>query len=141
MEPKTSSKIVKIDWRWVGLGVCFFIVMHLLPTYILFQFRIVTRVFSTLFSIWVFAGMAFVGFFIGWKSQGVTIVEAGIASVLYGLILLLAINEVWAGPFVISLVISSLRWFVAVVVIATVSAWFGELVQSMKERGAVQKDG
>jgi hypothetical protein len=135
MEPKASSKIAKIDWRWVGLGVCFFIVMHLLPTYLLFQFRIITTAFSTLFSVWVFAGMAFVGFFIGWKSKGVTILEAGIASLLYAFILLSAIQVKWEGP----LVISSLFWFGAVVVIATVSAWFGELVQSMKERGIVKE--
>lgn len=135
MEPKASFKIVRIDWRWVGLGVCFFIVMHLLPTYLLFQFRIITTVFSTLFSVWVFAGMAFVGFFIGWKSKGVTIVEASVASLLYAIILLGAIQRVWEGR----LVISSLGWFVAVVVIATVSAWFGERVQSIKERGIVRE--
>ena len=131
MEPKISLKITDIDWRWVGLGICFFIVMHLLPTYLLFEFRIMSSAFSTLFSVWVFAGMAFVGFFIGWKSKGVTIVEAGIAGLVYGFILLAAIQQELGGP----LVISSIGWFVAVIAIATVSAWFGELVQSVKEKG------
>lgn len=128
MEPKISLKISDIDWRWVGLGICFFIVMHLLPTYLLFEFRIMASAFSTLFSVWVFAGMAFVGFFIGWKSKGVTIVEAGIAGLVYGFILLAAIQQELGGP----LVISSIGWFVAVIAIATVSAWFGELVQSVR---------
>jgi hypothetical protein len=137
MEPKVSSKIPKIDWRWVGLGVCFFIVMHLLPTYFLFQFRIITTAFSTLFSVWVFAGMAFVGFLIGWKSKGVTILEAGMASLLYAIILLAALQQSYQGP----LVISSLGWFVAAVVVSTVSAWLGEVVQSMKEREIVREKG
>lgn len=135
MEPISSSKSLKIDWRWVGLGICFFIVMHLLPTYLLFQFRIITHIYSTLFSIWVFAGMAFVGFTIGWKSKGVTILEAGIASLLYGFILLMAISEVWGGRWITETSRGSLVWYVAVVVIATVSAWFGEAVQSLKKRG------
>ena len=129
MGPKIDLKVSEIDWRWVGMGVCFFIVMHLLPTYLLFQFRIITTAFSILFSVWVFAGIAFVGFFIGWRSKGVTIAEAAIAGLAYGFILLAAIQQELAGP----LVISSIGWFVAVIVIATVSAWFGELVQSVKE--------
>ena len=85
--------------------------------------------------------MAFVGFFIGWKSQGVTIIEAGMASLMYGFILMFAINRVWAGPWTISLVISAWDWLIAVVVIATVSAWFGELVQSMKAQAGAPKEG
>ncbi|HTX17195.1 MAG TPA: hypothetical protein VMG34_00940 [Bacteroidota bacterium] len=131
-------KNVSVDWRWVGVGTCFFIVMHLLPTYILFELRVITTLFGAIFSVWVFAGMAFISFFIGWKSKGVTIIEAGLAAFIYGIVLMLAINQEWGVGPVFPLVIKPLGWFFAVVVIATVSAWFGELVQSIKAQGKIE---
>ena len=135
MEANTSTRKLDVDLRWIGVGVCFFIVMHLLPTYLLYELRVITTMFSTFFSIWAFGGMAFVGFFIGWMSKGVTIIEAGLASLIYAFILMGAINYELGGPMVFPMVIKPWIWVIAVLVIATASAWLGEMVQAMQERG------
>ncbi len=135
METIPYSKIFKLDWRWIGLGFCFFVSFHLLPSHIIYLMRIISPAMTMLYSIWIFAGMAVVGFLIGYKSQGVTIWEATIASAVYAIVLLAAILEVWHG----GLEFRTSYWIIAIIAIATLSAWFGEYIQAMKEKNSVQK--
>jgi hypothetical protein len=130
METIPYSKIFKLDWRWIGLSFCFFVSFHLLPSHLIYLMRIFSSAATTLYAIWIFAGMAVIGFLIGYKSQGVTIWEAAIASAVYALVLLAAIHEVWHAGFEFK----TSYWIIAIIAIATLSAWFGEYVQAIKEK-------
>jgi hypothetical protein len=132
METAKELKKFTFDVRWVGVGLCLFIDLHLLPAYIVYQLRVVAPVFALIYTVWMFAGIAIVGFFIGYKSRGVTIVEAGVAGVLYSVVLLAATHAVWEAP----MKISASLWVYCIFAIATLSAVFGEAIQAMHERKA-----
>lgn len=135
METIPYSKIFKLDWRWIGLGFCFFVCFHLLPSHLIYLMRVFSPAITILYSVWIFAGMALIGFLIGYKSRGVTIWEATIASAVYSILLLAAIHEVWHG----GVALRTSYWIIAIIAIATLSAWFGEYVQATKERSGEQK--
>lgn len=130
METIPYSKIFKLDWRWIGLSFCFFVSFHLLPSHIIYLLRIISPKMTVLYSSWMFGGMAVIGFLIGFKSQGVTIWEATIASAVYSIVLLAAIHQVWGG----GIGVWTPYWIIAIIAIATLSAWFGEYVQAIKEK-------
>jgi hypothetical protein len=136
MESIPYSKIFKLDWRWVGLGFCFFVSFHLLPSYIIYLTRIISPGMTVVYSSWIFGGLAIVGFLIGYLSRGVTIWEATVSSAVYAILLLSAVNNEWNGE----LHLRTSYWIIAIIAIATLSAWFGEYVQAMKEKKVAQKD-
>ena len=118
------------DIRWVGVGFCFFVTLHLFPGYLMYQFRNIFPAFSVIYTGWMFGGTAFVGFLIGYRSRGVTVVEASVAAVLYSLVLLSAVDVMWGMPIKISITF----WIYTIFAIATLSAVLGEVVQAMKEK-------
>jgi hypothetical protein len=130
------SKIFTVDWRWIGLSFCFFICFHLLPSHIIYMVRIISPAMTTLHAVWMFAGMALVGFLIGYKSQGVTIWEAAIASTVYAFVLLSAINGLWQAK----IEFKTPYWIIAIIAIATLSAWFGEYIQAMNGKKSGQRN-
>jgi hypothetical protein len=130
MENVIDRKKFTFDIRWVGLGFCLFVVMHLLPAYLIYYLRIVTPAAVLVYAIWLFAGIAFVAFFIGYKSRGVTIVEVSIAGVLYSFVLLAAVHSSWETP----IEMANALWIYSILVIATLGAYVGELVQSWDEK-------
>ena len=125
-----EKKKFTFDVRWVGFGFCFFVTMHLLPAYLMYQLRFISPALSIIYDIWIFGGTALVAFLIGYISRGVTIVEASIAGVLYSIVLLAAAHQMWDAPIKMSTSI----WIYAIFAITTFSAIFGEAIQAMKEK-------
>jgi hypothetical protein len=133
-KPSLISRKLTIDWRWVGVGYCFFVVLHLLPTVL---FNIFFGLKSNPLSImpvlyWLYFGLFYVGFYIGYRSRDFTVIESGLAGTAYGVTLVYLLPsvmliplKVWEGK--VSLIIS-------LFVVATISAWVGEIVQMRKER-------
>ena len=136
METIPYSKIFKLYWRWIGLGFCFFVSFHLLPSHIIYMLRVISPAMNVIYSVWIFGGMAVIGFMIGYKSKGVTIWEATIASAVYSIVLLAAIEKVWGG----GLEFRTPYWIIAIIAIATLCAWFGEYIQALKEKN-IRREG
>ena len=130
MENVIDRKKFTFDIRWVGLGFCLFVVMHLLPAYFIYYLRIASSAAVIVYTVWLFAGIAFVAFYIGYKSRGVTIVEAGIAGALYSFVLLAAVHSSWEAP----IEMANALWFYSILVISTLGAYVGELVQSLGKK-------
>ncbi len=116
--------------RWVGFGFCFFVTLHLLPAYMLYQLRFFSPALSIIYDVWIFAGTALIAFLIGYISRGVTIVEASIAGVLYSVVLMAAAHRMWDAPVTMSTSV----WIYAIFAITVISAIFGEAIQAMKEK-------
>jgi len=125
-----EKKKFSFDVRWVGFGFCFFVTMHLLPAYLMYQLRFISPALTIVYDVWIFAGIALIAFLIGYISRAVTIVEASIAGVLYAVVLLAAAHQMWGGPIKMSTSI----WIYAIFAITTMSAMFGEAIQAMKEK-------
>lgn len=138
-EPRRTIELSgTIDWKWVGVGFCFFVVFHLLPSYLLWGFRGVWIGSRIGVALWLFFGMALTGMAIGYTSRGVTIIEPGISAVVYSVVLVLAFHRFWDSPWNIVAIAEILAWASAACVIAIASAWVGELLQLKKEQ---QKPG
>ncbi|MGA7160821.1 MAG: hypothetical protein WBZ48_07455 [Bacteroidota bacterium] len=138
METIPYSRIFKIDWRWIGLNFCFFVSFHLLPSHIIYLMRLISPQMGGLYLIWIFGGIAVISFLIGYKSHKVTIWETTIASALYAIVLMAEIHQVWELKFFITSYWVP-YWIIAIIAIATLSAWLGEYVKVMKERNRGQK--
>lgn len=130
----------KPDWRWVWIGYCFFVVLHLLPTMIL---TLMSRSgmglgwdIGTL--LWMFFGIAIVGAYIGFKSKGVTVLEPAISGALYTLTLVVSIRKLWDLPFGWRPLLSAFGSMLAAFAIALVSAWLGELLQARRQTSEVR---
>jgi hypothetical protein len=124
----------KIDWKWVGVGFCFYVVFHLLPTYLLLGIssRGMHGGFAS-FAIWMFAGLAVIGFYIGYRSSGVTILEPGISALLYIVALSLGTQRLISGSVSMLSLLEAFSWMGAAFIIAVASAFVGELLQARKE--------
>ena len=118
------------DIRWVGVGFCFFVTLHLFPGYLMYQLRNIFPAFSVIYTGWMFGGTAFVGFLIGYRSRGVTVLEAAAAAILYSLVFLAAVDVMWGTPVKMYVTF----WIYTIFAIATLSAALGEVVQAMKEK-------
>lgn len=119
----------KIDWRWVGIGYCFYVVFHLLPTYLTTSLDPLEQGF------WLFIGLAVIAFYIGYRSSGVTILEPAIAALLYDLTLLLEFKNLWGRTLSHSWGTLYL-WGITTLVITVLCAWMGELYQARKQKKA-----
>jgi hypothetical protein len=130
---KWSLQISKIDWKWVGIGYCFFVVFHLLPSYIINGFDMHMDTADRGF--WLFVGLAVIAFYIGYKSRGVTILEPAISALLYDMTLLLEFRNLWGRIVSHSWGIIYV-WGILTFVLAICSAWLGELFQARKKAKA-----
>ncbi len=128
-----------IDWKWVGMGYCFFVVFHMLPSY--FITGVATISWSRmefLPGLWLFVGLAYVGFLVGYRSHGVTIAEPGISSLLYALTLLFYMGEYTGQDISARTIGFAYVTIVAIFVTAVVSAWLGEKAQERMEQRNVK---
>ncbi|MBI3006121.1 MAG: hypothetical protein HYY49_12005 [Ignavibacteriales bacterium] len=134
MENSTSVRPFKvIDWKWVGLGYCFYVVYHLLPSYLLLGLTQFGWTDELAKGICLFAGLALIGFYIGYRSQGVTILEPAISAIVYILTLALLFDRFWGRSFSIRSAGLIYVWILGGFVIAFVSAWIGELWQARRQ--------
>lgn len=133
-----QSKRLNIDWKWVGVGYCFFVVFHLLPTHLLLEFSREGIHSDLVRSLWVLIGLFVIGVYIGFRSRGVTLIEPALAVVLYIFTLFLKggdfIGKPARGRYMAALLITSgIAFFIAML-----GAWIGEMLQASKEKKAEQ---
>jgi hypothetical protein len=133
-EIKWSLKISQINWKWVGIGYCFFVVFHLLPSYIINGFYFNMEDLAGR-GIWLFFGLAIIAFYIGYRSRGVTILEPAISALFYDITLLLEFRSFWGRTVSHSWGIIYV-WGILTLVLAICSAWLGELFQASKKAKA-----
>lgn len=134
MTTPTIQPIKKIDWRWVGISYCFFVVFHLLPSYLMFFVSpLLAGRDMTAKGGWLFLGLALVGYSIGYRSKGVTILEPALSSIAYLFTLSLLFERFWGRSININTLGLILIWAAVGFVIAFVSAWIGEIIQARRE--------
>jgi hypothetical protein len=140
---ETNTRIFKlqpIDWQWVLMGYCFFVVFHLLPSFLMLgAFAGGLSEIGWPLGAWFFGGLVIVGYFIGYKSRGVTIIEPAIASVLYTLTLLLEFSQFSGHSLTWRNAAWAYVWFVLVLLLTIVGAWLGELAQARLARKMAQQ--
>ena len=131
---KIEFRLGSIDWSWVGVGYCFFVVIHLLPSYLLLGIGKFGEHAELLKAVWLFVGLAIVSFSIGYRSWSVTIVEPAISAILYTITLGFLLREFSGRSFSLRSAGFLYVWIVAILVVATLSAWIGERVQSSRQK-------
>jgi hypothetical protein len=128
-----KDKKIHIDWRWVGIGYCFFIVFLILPTYIIispietyFNFKIP---FAGFFA---FIGFVCIAFYIGCRSKGIAIFESGISALMIVGTFLVSDLENASGRFTLEAVGKYLFGIFLIFSFASISAWVGKYVHARK---------
>jgi hypothetical protein len=84
MNDTQTLRLTKIDWRWLVVTYCFLVLFHLLPPLLeltLWEFLHSLGIWR--FVVWTGGGIALVSAYVGSRSIGITILEPGIASMLY----------------------------------------------------------
>lgn len=84
MNDKQTFHLNNIDWRWLVVTYCFLVLFHLLPSLLasgLQEFFLSRGTWR--FILWSGGGIALVSAYVGRRSIGITILEPGIASMLY----------------------------------------------------------
>jgi len=125
-----------IDWKWIGMGYCYFVVFHMLPSYFFTgtRFSLMRSGFVELMGVWLFIGLAFVAFFIGFHSRGVTVIEPGLSSLMYAITIFFYLGRFTGQDVSLRTIgyayITALMFFLT----AVLSAWLGEKMQQRKER-------
>jgi hypothetical protein len=140
---RTDGKI-HIDWRWVGIGYCCFVVFQLLPVIIIrdllrgFKFNVNANGYS-MFMVLLVGGLFLVSiiipFSIGFRSKGMAIFESGISTVLY--FITLVIQSLGNASHHFTLVESiGIYLFVEILLfsLAMAFAWVGTYVHARKAR-------
>ncbi len=130
----TKTTNMRIDWKWVGLGYCIFVVFHLLPAYLLIQFSYVGRIGDTLRTLWLIAGMLVIGVYIGYRSRGFTILEPAISAVLYIFTIFFKADEFMGRRLDIRSLGALLVAAGVAFLFAMLGAWIGEMLQASGER-------
>ncbi len=131
-----SKTRITIDWQWVETGFCLFVIFHLLPTFLVTS-SLPSRDLSKLtVALWTFVALAPIGCYIGYRSTGVTILEPGLASLLYTVVLLFGLLKLQSTAPTFATLTNSLLWMLAAFLVAVVSAWVGEKIQTRKAGGA-----
>lgn len=84
MTDTRTFHLTKIDWRWLIVTYCFLVLFHLLPSLLasdFWQFFILKGIWR--FVLWAGCGILIVSVYVARRSAGITILEPGIASMLY----------------------------------------------------------
>jgi hypothetical protein len=95
MNDTRTLRLTKIDWRWLVVTYCFLVLFHLLPSLLelsLWQLLLSYKIWP--FAVWAGVGIALVSAYAGYRSNGITILEPGIASMLYMATLILTMSKI-----------------------------------------------
>jgi hypothetical protein len=95
MNDTRTLRLKNIDWRWLVVTYCFLVLFHLLPSLLeltlwqLLLSRVIWR-----FALWTGVGIGLVSAYVGYRSIGITILEPGIASMIYMATLILTMSKI-----------------------------------------------
>ena len=133
MESRQLFQLRPIDWQWFIVSYCFLTLFHLLP---LFLIAGSTNWFVEPFGflVWLALGAAIVSAIIAFQSRGITILEPGLASILYTFTLLGTAKTQWLFGHGFRSVAEQALLLLAVFVIGCCGAIVGEWLQIRKEK-------
>ncbi len=100
MDNAWTFRITSISWRWLVVTYCFLVLFHLLPSSLvsgLSLFRLQALIVPIL--AWLGIGIVTVCAYVGFRSAGITLGEAGIASMLYVATLFFVLPKEWPPSF------------------------------------------
>lgn len=136
MNDTQTLRLTKIDWRWLVVTYCFFVLFHLLPTLLevtLWQFFLSLGIWQ--FVLWTGGGVALISAYVGYRSTGVTILEPGIAAMFYMATLIAIMSKI---RYIHATGYKLVGLLVALHLIAFLIGFFGaavgEWMQSRRER-------
>lgn len=139
MDNNQTFRITSINWRWLVVTYCFLVLFHLFPTSLvagLSLFRLQPLAFP-IFA-WLGVGIVAVCAYVGFRSARITIVEPGIASILYVATLFLVLPNKWPGAFYSR--VMTTPWLVAFLILVFLAGCFGgALGQWMQLRKEAKK--
>lgn len=82
-----------IDWRWLLVSFCFFVLFHLFPSSLASGLKLFFSSHSLdTFALFGVGGIAAISVYIGFRSSGKAILEPGIAALLYIVLLRLIVT-------------------------------------------------
>ncbi len=136
MENKQLFQLRPIDWQWFIVSYCFLVLFHLLPSFLITGSKN-SFVAPIGFLVWLAVGTAAVCAVIAYWSKGITILEPGLASILYAFTVLGISKTQWLFGRGFRSVAEQALLLLSVFVIACCGAVFGEWVQLRKEKKQV----
>jgi hypothetical protein len=133
MENRQLFRLRPIDWRWFIVSYCFLVLFHLFPSFL------ISRVSDTVdepfgFTVWLGAGIVVVCAIIGYWSREITILEPGLASVLYTFTLLGTLKTLWLFGRGYRSVAGQALLLLSMFVVGCLGSALGEWIQMRKER-------
>ncbi|MBM3298352.1 MAG: hypothetical protein FJY85_00145 [Deltaproteobacteria bacterium] len=131
-----------INWRWLVVTYCFLILFSLFPTFLAFGTEVFFQSYATQwFTLWAGGSMAVVCAFVGARSKGITLLEPGIASMLYVLTLIAAFELPWENVKGFSRVEFKIGLFLLAFLIGFGAAAMGEWMQMRREKRLKLSEG
>ena len=140
MDNNQTFRITSIDWRWLVVTYCFLVMFHLFPSSLVsgmsffsvahYGYDAVAWPILT----WVAVGIVVVCAYVGFRSTGITLWEAGIASTLYVATLFFVLSKEWPSSFYNRILITP--WLVLFLILVFLTglggAAFGKWLQLRK---------
>jgi hypothetical protein len=136
MEFKSLMQLRPIDWRWLIVSYCFFVLFHLLPSFLITGSKS-AFIEPFAFLAWLGAGTLIMCTVIGIWSKGITILEPGLASVLYAFTLIGGLKPQWLFGRDFRATAWQVVLLLSMFVIGCLGAAFGEWLQMRKEKNKV----
>jgi len=135
MNNASMFRLGSVNWQWLVVTYCFLILFSLFPTFLAFGTQMFFQPYATQwFTMWTGSSMAVVCGYVGLRSRGITLLEPGIASLLYALTLFLAFESPLENMKGFSRVEFWIGFFLLVFVIGFGAAAVGEWLQMQREK-------
>ena len=132
-----SSSTKKIQWKWVGITMLFYIILYPTP-FLLAHYYFAPKTATLFTGIWLFAGISLIGIIVGYISEGVTLWEpaiaAGLIIDLFFIVMAILTKIYGGGPVGQNITQSLLQLFGITVfffVFSLLGAWIGEGLQKL----------
>ncbi len=137
MDDRLKFHTPSINWRWLVVTYCFLILFHMFPSFLVSGMNLL-RLQPILVPIypWLGIGIIAVCTYVGYRSVGTTIVETGIASVLYVITLFFVFPNEWSHGFYYRIIATVwLAPFLVLIFLAGLGgAAFGKWLQLRKQQ-------
>jgi hypothetical protein len=135
MNNASMFRLGSVNWRWLVVTYCFLILFHYFSSFLVSGMNLFFRYPLALIFLWLCGGIVIVCAYVGFWSVGTTIVEPGIASVLYVVSLFILLPNVWQGFYFRVIVTPWLAAFLILVFLAgCFGATLGEWLHLRKEK-------
>ena len=96
MDHDRAFNIKSLNWQWLVVTYCFLVLFHLLPSFIVSgpELLHVQHLYLPLY-LWTGIGIVVVSAYVGYRSRGFALGEAGIAAMLYAATLYAILPHDW----------------------------------------------